>query len=103
MNANTVQIQADSLLQKAFHAGEELAKLGLDTLQIKEKVGEAVENGMKSAKRTVKHGRHAAEDVLDDAAYCIKHEPLRSVAVSFGVGVGVGAMVGWLATRNGRH
>lgn len=103
MTLSTVLTQEANLLQKAFHAGQEMAQLGLDATHIKEKVSNAIEDGIKVAKRTVKSGRHRAQEVLDDATYRIKHDPLRSVAICFGVGMGLGAMVGWLAKRNGSH
>ena len=102
MFMNTVVKHEINLLQKAFHAGQELGKLGLDSAQIKTKIEDAVENGIQAAKRTVKNGQHAAEDVLDEAKYKIKREPLRSVAVSLGIGLGLGAIVGWVVSRNHR-
>jgi ElaB/YqjD/DUF883 family membrane-anchored ribosome-binding protein len=103
MLMNTVVKHEVSLLQKAFHAGQELGKLGVDSAQIKAKIEDAVENGIKAAKRTVRNGQHATEDLLDEAKYKIKREPLGSVALSLGIGLGLGAIVGWLVTRSGRH
>jgi len=61
----------------------------------------SVEDGINAAKRAVKQGRHAAEDLVDDAEYQVKHHPLSAVGVSFGIGLGLGAVIGILLTRTG--
>lgn len=91
-----------SLLEKACRAGEELAKLGLDAPQIKEKVEHAVDDGIKNARRAMKNGRHTAEELLDETTHRIKRDPLPAVAICFGAGIGLGAVIGWLSKRNGR-
>jgi hypothetical protein len=35
---------------------------------------------------------------MEDAAHRVKRDPLRSVALGFAIGLGVGALVVWLAT-----
>lgn len=69
--------------------------------QIKENVVNALEEKMdaaeEAARRTLKRGRRAAEDLLDDATYEVKRHPMRSVGVTFGIGLAVGLAVGWLA------
>jgi ElaB/YqjD/DUF883 family membrane-anchored ribosome-binding protein len=50
-----------------------------------------------------RRGRAATEDLVDDAAYRIKHDPIRSVAMGLAIGFGLGALVVWLATRNVRE
>ena len=44
----------------------------------------------------VKRGRYAAEDIVEDTAHMIKHDPFRSVGVAFGIGFGLGAILGLL-------
>jgi ElaB/YqjD/DUF883 family membrane-anchored ribosome-binding protein len=50
-----------------------------------------------------KRSRYAAEDLIDDAAHHIKHEPLRSVAIGLAIGFGMGALAVWIATRTARE
>jgi ElaB/YqjD/DUF883 family membrane-anchored ribosome-binding protein len=70
---------------------------------MKEAVADAAEDGINTAKRAVKQGRRAAEDLVDDAEYQVKQHPLSAVAVSFGIGLGLGAVIGVLLTRNGHR
>jgi len=63
----------------------------------------AVEDAMTEARRMAKRGRYAAEDLVDETAHRIKRDPLRSVAITLAVGLGVGALAGWLAGRSGRR
>ncbi len=82
---------------------EDVAKAGYDVEKFKVRAAHAVEDGMAQAKRLVKKGEYAADDLMDDTAHLIKHEPFRSVGVTFGVGVGLGIFAGWLLTRRTKH
>jgi ElaB/YqjD/DUF883 family membrane-anchored ribosome-binding protein len=62
-------------------------------------VTEAVEDGVQSAVKALKQGRHAAEDVIDDARHTVKQNPLQAVAVVFAVGVLTGSLLAWVSTR----
>ena len=53
-----------------------------------------------AARRAVKRARFAAEDLVDEAAHSVKHRPLQTVAVTFGLAFGVGALIGWIASNN---
>ncbi len=83
-----------------------LSNIGADATRIGERVGErmsdAIEEGYVVARRAVRRGRHAAEDLIDETSYRIKRDPLSAVAVTFGVGLGLGSIVGWLLTRRRR-
>lgn len=92
-----------SLLGKAVHAGERVVELGAEAARLKVRASHAVEDTMVEARRLAKRGRYAAEDWVDDAAYRIKRDPLRSVAITFAAGLGIGALAGWLAGRSGRR
>src|SRR5216684_3203602 len=95
--------EKSSLLGKAVHAGERVVELGAEASRLKVRVSHAAEDAMTEARRMVKRGRNAAEDLVDETAYRIKRDPLRSVAITFAVGLGVGALAGWLAGRSGRR
>ena len=74
---------------------------------VKSMVNSALEDGVLTARRMAKRGRHAAEDALEQTAHQIKKHPFRAIATGFGVGIGLGAMSMWLyrrnGNRNGRH
>jgi len=91
-----------SLLGKAVHASGRVLEAGAEAARLKVRASHAVEDARSEAKRLAKRGRHAAEDLVDDAAYRIKRDPLRSVAITFAVGLGVGVLAGWLAGRSPR-
>jgi ElaB/YqjD/DUF883 family membrane-anchored ribosome-binding protein len=67
--------------------------------RIRETVTEAVDDGVKSAVRALKQGRHAAEDAIDDARHKVKQNPLQSVGLVFVVGV----LAGWVISALGRR
>jgi ElaB/YqjD/DUF883 family membrane-anchored ribosome-binding protein len=78
-------------------------QLEAEVKRVKEAVAGAVDNSIVAAKRAVKQGRRAAEDLVDDAEYQIKQRPFSSLGVSFGIGMGLGAAIGVLLARNGRN
>jgi ElaB/YqjD/DUF883 family membrane-anchored ribosome-binding protein len=78
-------------------------QLEAEVKRVKEAVAGAVDNSIVAAKRAVKQGRRAAEDLVDDAEYQIKQRPFSALGVSFGIGMGLGAAIGVLLARNGRN
>ena len=92
-----------SLLGKAARAGERVVEIGVEAARLKTRASHAVEDTMVEARRLAKRGRYAAEDLVDETAYRITRDPLRSVAVTFAVGLGIGALAGWLCGRSGRR
>jgi ElaB/YqjD/DUF883 family membrane-anchored ribosome-binding protein len=76
--------------------------LGAEVKRVKEAVADAVDNGAVAARHVVKQGRRAAEDLVDDAEYAVKQHPLSALGVSFGIGMGLGAVIGVLLAHNGR-
>jgi ElaB/YqjD/DUF883 family membrane-anchored ribosome-binding protein len=68
--------------------------------RIKSMVTEAVEDGVKTAMKTIKQGRYAAEDMIGDARHTVKQRPFQAMGVVFAAGVLTGALVGWLASRD---
>jgi ElaB/YqjD/DUF883 family membrane-anchored ribosome-binding protein len=90
--------EESKLLDKAMHVGERLAEVGGEVSRLKTAASHAVEDAVTEAKRLAKRSRYAAEDLVEDAAHRVKRDPLRSVALGFAIGLGVGALVVWLAT-----
>ena len=96
-------IDKNGLLGKAMHVGERLVELRDEASRLKTAASHAVEDAVTETKRFAKHGRYAAEDLMEDAAHRVKRDPLRSVALGFAVGLSVGALAVWLATREARE
>ncbi len=87
------------VLRTAVHAGERAMEFGAEASRMKVRASHVVEDSIADARRLIKRGRYAAEDFADDAAHRIKKDPLRSVAITFAVGLGIGFVAGWLAGR----
>jgi ElaB/YqjD/DUF883 family membrane-anchored ribosome-binding protein len=92
-----------SLLGKGMHVGERLAEVGDEAARLKTAASHAVEDAVTEAKRLAKRSRYAAEDLMEDAAHRVKRDPLRSVALVLAIGLGMGALAVWVATRNARE
>jgi ElaB/YqjD/DUF883 family membrane-anchored ribosome-binding protein len=87
------------MLEKTMEVRDQL---GAEVKRVKAAAVDAVDNGIAAARRAVKQGRRAAEDLVDDAEYRVKQHPFSALGVSFGIGLGLGALIGVLLARNGR-
>jgi ElaB/YqjD/DUF883 family membrane-anchored ribosome-binding protein len=83
----------------AFNTAAKLAEAGCSADRLKAAFNEAAEDGIKTAKRAVRNGRIAAEDFMDEAVIAVKRNPVKSIAITFGVAFGMGALASWLAVR----
>jgi ElaB/YqjD/DUF883 family membrane-anchored ribosome-binding protein len=93
-------MEGNSLLGKAMDVGESLMERGAAS-RLKTAASHAVEDAVTEAKRFARHSRYAAEDLMEDTAHRVKRDPLRSVALGFAIGLGVGALAVWVAMREG--
>jgi ElaB/YqjD/DUF883 family membrane-anchored ribosome-binding protein len=94
--------EKNGLLGKAMHVGERLVEVGGEAERLKTAASHAVEDAVTEAKRLAKRTRYGAEDLMEDAAHHVKRHPLRSVGRGFAIGLGMGALAVWMATRNAR-
>ena len=90
----------NEMLEKTVEVRDQL---GAEVKRVKEAVVDAVDNGAVAARRVVKQGRRAAEDLVDGAEYRVKQHPFSALGVTFGIGMGLGAAIGVLLARNGRN
>ena len=67
--------------------------------RLKSVVTAAVDDGVRSAVKTIKQGRHAAEDAIDDARHAVKRNPFQALGIVFGVGMAFGALAVWMGSR----
>ena len=98
MSDQTTQETAtnDGVIKEVLNTAAQFAGVGRKVEELKENASHFVEDGINDAKRMVKRGRYAAEDIVEDTAHMIKHDPFRSVGVAFGIGFGLGAILGLL-------
>jgi ElaB/YqjD/DUF883 family membrane-anchored ribosome-binding protein len=88
------------LYGKAMQVGERLVEVGGEAERLKTAASHTVEDAVTEAKRLARRSRYAAEDLIEDAAHRVKRDPLRSVGFGLAIGLGMGALAVWMATRN---
>ena len=64
-----------------------------DVYRMRHVVSDAVEDGVDSAIRAFKQGRHACQHAIHDAKHKVKRNPLEAVGVVFAAGVLTGALI----------
>lgn len=67
--------------------------------RMKSVVTDAVDDGVRSAVKALKQGRHAAEDAIYDAKHAVKQNPFQAIGVVFAAGVVTGALAAWIGFR----
>lgn len=90
----------EDVVKKVIDAGgEQLAQVSAEAAKLKVKAAKVMDESAEAARQALYRGRHAAEEMIDETQYRIKRRPFESVAITLGVGLGLGALVGWLAGR----
>ncbi len=56
-------------------------------------VTDVLEDGVRSARQAVKHGRYAAEDVIEAAEHRVKQRPLQAMGIVFAAGLLAGGFL----------
>ena len=64
--------------------------------RLRTRAGQAVEDGMDAAERSLRKTREGLKDTRDEAVYRVKRQPLMAVAVAFGAGALFGIVLGLL-------
>jgi ElaB/YqjD/DUF883 family membrane-anchored ribosome-binding protein len=67
--------------------------------RIKGLLAEAMDEGVRQAARSLKRGRHAAEDAVEEARHRVKQYPFAAVGIALGAGLLLGGMIACLAAR----
>jgi len=91
---------AEGFFKKAAGVASQAAYIGIDPGRMRDRVENAVDDGVIAARRAAKHGRYVAEDLLGEATHCIKKNPVSAVAVSFWAGFGLGVLAVLLGFRD---
>jgi ElaB/YqjD/DUF883 family membrane-anchored ribosome-binding protein len=94
--------QTDWLKEKmsrmARPANGPFADFAKDAVRMKAAIADAIEDRMTTARRAVKHGYRATEDIVEDATHRIKRDPWRAMSLS----LIAGTAVGWLLSHRRR-
>ena len=62
-------------------------------------MAEAIDEGVGAIKIAVKRSGDLAEEMIDDTTQRVKRHPVESVVATFTMGVIVGTLIGWMASR----
>jgi ElaB/YqjD/DUF883 family membrane-anchored ribosome-binding protein len=82
-------------LEKPVTAEEVIQEIS----RMKSVVTDAVDDGVRSALRTIKQGKVVAGDVIYDAKRAVRQDPLQSMGIVFAAGVMAGALAAWIGSR----
>ncbi|HEV2400638.1 MAG TPA: hypothetical protein VGS27_27115 [Candidatus Sulfotelmatobacter sp.] len=57
---------------------------------------DAVQEGVRSAGQAIRHGRHAAEDAIEEVKHLVKRRPFEAVGLAFAAGLLAGGFLTWV-------
>jgi ElaB/YqjD/DUF883 family membrane-anchored ribosome-binding protein len=89
-----VKLMLENVLEKTRPNDE--APLPLPKIK---SVTDAVEDGVHSARRAIRYGRHAAEDAIEEAQHKVKQKPLQAMGIALAAGVLIGGFLSWIEFR----
>ena len=95
----TVNSEEKNRLTEVLATAGKIAETGIDIAALKQRVEYAVEDAVLDAERLARQGKHAVDDVVEDATYYIKKNPWQSIGYAAGASLGVGFLAGWLIRR----
>jgi ElaB/YqjD/DUF883 family membrane-anchored ribosome-binding protein len=87
MSADTLKVPA--AVEDALHEAAKIKSIVID----------AVEDGVRTALKRIKQGRHAAEDVIEEARCTTKQKPFQALSIVFAAGVVAGSLLAWIGSR----
>lgn len=67
--------------------------------RMKKVVSDAVEDGVKTARKAVKQGRASAEDALEEARHMVRKNPIETMGIVFAAGIFTGSLITWVGCR----
>jgi len=62
-------------------------------------MAEAIDEGVGAIKLAVKRSGDLAEEMIDDTTQRVKRHPVETVVATFTLGLIVGGLIGWMASR----
>ena len=80
--------------------GEQIDKTAHEASRTASYVADALEDGVKAARRAAKHGGDVATELLDVTKKRVQRHPIETVMATFAVGIAAGAAIGWMARRS---
>jgi ElaB/YqjD/DUF883 family membrane-anchored ribosome-binding protein len=92
---NNGETPARALQEKADTAAYRVRR---EARRVRREVADAFDAGVHDARRTMRHSRHAVENVFDDVEDAIRRVPVRSVVAGFAAGALLGVVM-MLAVR----
>jgi ElaB/YqjD/DUF883 family membrane-anchored ribosome-binding protein len=62
-------------------------------------VSDAVEDGVRLARRALRHGQYAAEDAVEETEHIIRQKPFQAIGFAFAAGGLAGGFLTWCVVR----
>jgi len=90
-------------IENVTDATKNLAHLSHQVVKAKTLIDDVIDDGKHKLERSVKRGRIAVEDCIEDTTYFIKRHPWESVGVAVGAGTIDGLLVSWLTNAGKRE
>ncbi|HWP42923.1 MAG TPA: hypothetical protein VNO14_06800 [Blastocatellia bacterium] len=95
---NKDKVSKEVLIEKLQGTERRINLLARKSSRALAAVSYRLEDALLTARRGMKRGYYAAEDLADEAIHTMKRYPLRSVGLAFGAGLALG----WFTSRNGK-
>lgn len=81
-------------------AAQQITESAHQASRVTHAVADAIDDGVRTARRAAKQGGDAAEEFLDDTTQRLHRHLMLTVATTFAAGLTAGALIGWMVKRS---
>lgn len=90
---------AEVAFAKKVRVGEKIAEAVSDIENAKAALSEVMDESKEAARHAVRRGIRAVEDLEADALQEVRRHPRTTIAITFGMALSAGLLLGWLLGR----
>ena len=96
---STFTLDKPEVVRKVAGRVADVSETLVDARLLKAKATELVDEGKVAAKKAYSRTLRDLDDLKDETALKVRKAPFTAVGITFGVGLLLGAVIGWLAHR----
>lgn len=94
-----LQDKAATVADRVMESARNVEALAKDARKLKARAAEAFEDGVYTARKSLRHRMLELADMRDDTARRVRRAPFTALGVTFAAGLVLGAVVGWVGRR----
>lgn len=96
---NRANAARHAVTERVLDAARQAEHVAHEARRLTERAADVWEDGVHTARRTMKRRMHELEDLRDQAEIRVRRNPMAAIGVTFAAGVMLGVVIGWAGHR----